>query len=145
MSIHIKQLVINLTLILGTIILASVLVSSFIYSNDHIEPFTPLTPGGYPCTQQVLPLEGWYTAKKNPGLSNLSMDEQYKNYPVFSAGSTEINNKRFWETPDNGKCSPPGFCGNIYESKQIPSAVLFAAVPFGSGNRVNVVNADSIN
>lgn len=136
------QLIINVLLILGTIIGTSILVSYLITSNTS-ESFSNLSPGGYPCTQATLPLEGWYKTKENPGFSDLSVDEQYEKYPVFPARSEESNNKRHWEQPDNGRCSPPGLCGNVYEKKEIPKISGPKPVPFGSGRRVNFFNSES--
>ena len=132
----------NLILILGTIIIVSIIVSSFLNSRLN-ENFTSLSPGGYPCTQDTLPLEGWYTAKQQPNVSDLSMYEQYDLYPVYSAGSTELNNKRHWEQPENGKCSPPDMCGNVYEKLNVPTEKSPEPVSLDSANRVNFFNSDS--
>ena len=132
----------NLILILGTIIIVSIIVSSFLNSRLN-ENFTSLSPGGYPCTQDTLPLEGWYTAKQQPNVSDLSMYEQYDLYPVYSAGSTELNNKRHWEQPEKGKCSPPDMCGNVYEKLNVPTEKSPEPVSLDSANRVNFFNSDS--
>lgn len=137
-----KKLLFNLILVLGTIIIVSIIVSSFLNSRLN-ENFTSLSPGGYPCTQDTLPLEGWYTAKKQPNVSDLSMYEQYDLYPVYSAGSTEINNKRHWEQPENGKCSPPDMCGNVYEKLNVPTEKSPEPLSLDSANRVNFFNSDS--
>tara|TARA_Y100000992_G_scaffold270179_1_gene210382 strand:+ start:3691 stop:4125 length:435 start_codon:yes stop_codon:yes gene_type:complete len=137
-----KKILFNLLLILGTVVLVSVIVSSFISSKMYENFTTSLSPGKYPCTQDSLPLEGWYTAKKQPNVSELSMNEQYDMYPVYSAGSTEINNKRHWEQPENGKCSPPDMCGNVYEKLSIPKERTIQPAPSGSSNRVNFFNSE---
>ena len=137
-----KKVLFNLLLVLGTVVVVSVVVSSFMSSQSY-ENFSNLSPGGYPCTQDHLPLEGWYKKKDNANVSDLSMDEQYDMYPVYSAGSTEINNKRHWEQPENGKCSPPDMCGNVYEQLPIPQEQAQEPVPFGSGSRVNFFNSES--
>ena len=106
------------------------------------ENFTSLSPGGYPCKQDKLLLEGWYKKKDNANVSDLSMYEQYDMYPVYPAGSTEINNKRHWEQPENGKCSPPDMCGNVYEKLPVPEEKSADPVPFGSSSRVNFFNSE---
>ena len=136
-----KKTLFNLLLILGTVIVVSVVVSSFLSSKMY-EKFTSLSPGGYPCKQDKLLLEGWYKKKDNANVSDLSMYEQYDMYPVYPAGSTEINNKRHWEQPENGKCSPPDMCGNVYEKLPVPKENPTDPVPFGSGSRVNFFNSE---
>jgi hypothetical protein len=38
------------------------------------------------------------------------------------------NNVRYWETPNNGKCTPPEFCGTLYNNKPI-KAMHIVPVP----------------
>ena len=71
---------------------ASVLVLIYILmKNKPIEGF--LTPGEYP-REQTYPLlyEDYPLKKPKMELSTVGSEQLYKNYPVFSADSTKINN-----------------------------------------------------
>ena len=130
-----RKIIFNVILILATIVFSSYLVVFFIKSYTN-EPFTNLTPGNYPCTVDTIPLEGWYTAKKDANVSDKPIYQQYKDYPVYSADSTENNNKRLWESPDNGKCTPSDFCGEFYEKQHVVEKGNVPP-PTGNGKRVN--------
>ena len=70
-----------------------------------------------------------YPLKSPGGLSNLSSDDLWSYYPVFDNGYAQYtNNVRYWTTPNNGKCSPPEFCGTLYEDKPIKTLGI-APVP----------------
>jgi len=70
-----------------------------------------------------------YPLKSPGGLSNLSSDDLWSYYPVFDNGYAQYtNNVRYWATPNNGKCSPPEFCGTLYDDKPI-KALGIAPVP----------------
>ena len=59
-----------------------------------------------------------YPLKTPGGYSNLSSSDLWKYYPVFDHGYAQYtNNVRYWATPNNGKCSPAGFCGGLYTDK----------------------------
>ena len=137
-----KNILMNLFVVLGTIIVISYIGSSFMSSRLY-ENFTSLSPGGYPCTQNTLPLEGWYKKKAGANVSDMSMEDQYKKYPVYPAKSTNNNNQKYWEQPDNGKCSPPDMCGNVYESQSMPIINSPNPLPFSTENRVNFFKSDA--
>ena len=70
-----------------------------------------------------------YPLKSPDGLSNLSSDDLWSYYPVFDNGYAQYtNNVRYWATPNNGKCSPPEFCGTLYDDKPV-KALGIAPVP----------------
>lgn len=137
-----SNILFNSFVVLGTIIIVSYGVSYLIALNSY-ENFTSLSPGGYPCTQDTLPLEGWYKKKAGANVSDMSMEEQYKRYPVYPAKSSKNNNQKYWDQPDNGKCSPPDMCGNVYESRSMPIINSPNPLPFSTENRVNFFKSDT--
>lgn len=97
-----------------------------------------LNPDKYP--SDVL-LADWYPKHQpKPTISNLNEEKQYKNYPVFSAHSTKINNLRQWRKPNNGKCSPAELCGNFYEDLHVTLPTPATRPGFNKGIRVNFFN-----
>ena len=72
--------------------------------------------GDYPLAVDKPILYGDYNVKKNPEYSKHGVAYNYVNYPVFPATSCATNNIRYWRRPSNGKCSPPGFCGSLYDN-----------------------------
>lgn len=114
------------------IFLLVVLSSLFFVKREGFSNF-----GEYPADQNRPLLHDDYPLKNPPVLLNQGSSDIYKNYPVFPAGSTEINNIRYWKTPNNGKCSPAEFCGAYYEDKQIPINSLLAPNPEWGQGRVN--------
>ena len=120
---------------------ASVLVLIYILmKNKPIEGF--LTWGEYP-REQTYPLlyEDYPLKKPKIELSTVGSEQLYKNYPVFSADSTKINNIRYWKTPNNGKCSPADFCDAYYGEKSILTDVINPPVPEWGPQRVNYYEA----
>lgn len=79
------------------------------------EGFHNLSPGEYPLTVDKLLLYGDYNVQNPPYLSAFNASDIYKEYPVFPAHSTKINNIRYWTKPENGKCSRAELCGYFYE------------------------------
>jgi|UniRef100_A0A6C0M035 hypothetical protein len=70
-----------------------------------------------------------YPLQPSGKLSNMSSDDLWSYYPVFDNGYAQYtNNVRYWATPNNGKCSPPEFCGTMYSDKSI-KALGIAPVP----------------
>jgi hypothetical protein len=67
---------------------------------------------------------------KTPGaVSNMSSSDLWSYYPVFDNGYEQYtNNVRYWATPNNGKCTPPNFCGTLYNDKPIKNMHI-ARVP----------------
>ena len=55
-----------------------------------------------------------YNIKDNLQLSNLGSEDIYKNDSAYNASTLEVNNIRYWKTPNNGKCMPANFCNSIY-------------------------------
>ena len=82
------------------------------------ENFTNLEPGTYPVSVDEPILYGDYPVKENPGVTNLGSEQLYKDYPIFPADSDKTNNIRYWDTPNNGQCSPGCMCGGLYNKKK---------------------------
>ena len=104
-------------------------------------PNSHLTPGEFPLTVDKPLLQGDYNLKTPPYLSALNASDIYKEYPVFPAHSTEINNIRYWTKPENGTCSRAEVCGYLYEDyadQHIPPPL---AQP-GWNKRVNFYEED---
>lgn len=113
-----------------------------VYFMGVIESFknglTNLSPGEVP--SKVL-LDGWYpTHKPQPMVSDLNEQDQYKNYPIFPAHSTLINNFRQWRKPTNGKCVRADMCGDFYDDREVTLPENVEMPGFDKGLRVNFYN-----
>jgi len=79
-----------------------------------------LSPGSFPDASTHPMLYKDYPVKTPGGVSNLTSADLESYYPVFDHGYGQYtNNVRYWATPNNGKCSPPEFCGGLYNNKPI--------------------------
>lgn len=81
----------------------------------------PLAPGSFPDASTYPVLYKDYPLK-NPigGVSNMSSTDLWTYYPVFDNSYAQYtNNVRYWETPNNGKCTPPEMCGTLYNDKSV--------------------------
>ena len=83
------------------------------------ESFTLMNRGEYPKAHMHPLLADSFPLKSKPGPSNLSMEDQEADYPVYETGNYDqkTNNERFWLWPNNGRASPPSFAGSLYEKK----------------------------
>lgn len=115
---------------------AVVILVYILFKNNNTEGF--LSWGEYP-RDQTYPLlyEDYPLKQPKMKLSDLGSEQLYKYYPVFPADSTQINNIRYWKTPNNGKCSPAEFCDAYYGEKSIEMTVLNQPEPEWGPNRVN--------
>ena len=85
------------------------------YQPNRKEGFASLSPGSFPSYPL---LHKDYPLKTPGGITNLSSSDLWEYYPVFDHGYAQYtNNVRYWATPNNGKCSPAGFCGGLYTDK----------------------------
>jgi hypothetical protein len=98
-----------------------------------------LMPGEYPLTATQPLLYGDYKVKQNTNVTKNNNYNIWKSYPVFpSSYKQQTNNIRYWDTPDNGLCSPAEFCGTPYEKTKIKKSAVSKAVPIESNvTRVN--------
>jgi hypothetical protein len=83
----------------------------FLSFTDH-----NLASGEFPLAVDKPILYGDYNVKTPPYLSAFNASDIYKEYPIFPAHSTEINNIRYWTKPENGKCSRAELCGWFYDA-----------------------------
>ncbi len=91
--------------------------------------------------KRSLLLDQWYPIHKpKVAISDMTMEKQYVNYPIFPAHSLNINNLKQWRKPNNGKCSPPGLCGNVYNDRKVVLPKQPIAPGFDNGIRVNYYN-----
>jgi hypothetical protein len=72
-------------------------------------------PGNFPLSVDKPLLYGDYNVKTPPFLSALNASDIYREYPIFPAHSTKINNIRYWTKPENGTCSRAELCGYFYD------------------------------
>ena len=87
--------------------------------NSWMEGFA-LSPGSFPDASTYPILHNDYPVKTPGGVSNLTSADLESYYPVFDHSYAQYtNNVRYWATPNNGKCSPPEFCGGLYNNKPI--------------------------
>jgi hypothetical protein len=98
-----------------------------------------LVPGEYPVSNNEPILYGDYNVKENTNVTKNNSYNIWKSYPVFpSSHKQQTNNIRYWETPDNGLCSPAEFCGTPYEKTPIKKSEVSKAIPIDSNvTRVN--------
>ncbi len=120
------------------LILLFALISIPLFRKSY-EGFSGLTPGVYPISSDVPILYEDYPLKNPMGLSDNTYRDNYPNYPVFGSSYDQItNNVRYWETPDNGKCSTAEFCGGLYSDKNLDIPKTPNSIPFNSPDiRVN--------
>ena len=109
------------------IVLAIVFMCSGLYlcsknkNNNWREGFMgPLSPGSFPNSSTYPILYKDYPVKTPGEVSNMSSSDLWTYYPVFDSSYGQYtNNVRYWQTPNNGKCTPPEFCGSLYNNKPI--------------------------
>lgn len=88
-------------------------------NNNWSEGFA-LSPGSFPGASTYPILHNDYPIKTPGGVSNMTSSDLESYYPVFDHSYAQYtNNVRYWATPNNGKCSPPEFCGSLYKNKPI--------------------------
>ena len=98
-----------------------------------------LMPGEYPLTATQPLLYGDYKVKQNTNVTKNNDYNIWKEYPVYpSSYKQETNNKRYWNTPDNGTCSPAEFCGTPYEKTEQKKDVITKPIPIEANvTRIN--------
>lgn len=101
------------------LIIVLIIFYMLILPKKHLEAFS-LVPGNFPCSTNTLLLNDWYPSHKpTPEISGIPQWIQYKNYPIFPAHSTHINNIKQWRQPNNGQCTPNGLCGKFYDNRKV--------------------------
>ena len=113
--------------ILFILLIVLILCYFGIFKFTYSESFGPgmnnnyrLNPGAYPNSSDKPILYGDYNVKQNTGVTKNNNYNIWKDYPVYpSSYKQQTNNKRYWNTPDNGMCSPAEFCGTPYSPTNI--------------------------
>jgi len=93
----------------------------------------------YPKSQDEPLLYGYYNVKENTNVTKNNNYNIWEEYPVYpNSYKQETNNKRYWNTPDNGLCSPAEFCGTPYSPTNIKIDKVSPGIPIGAPvTRVN--------
>ena len=135
---------INTILILFLALLIPIYFSIVAYKEGFLNKRDMLMPGNYPISDTQPVLYDDYPVKPNPEITKNNASQNWVDYPVYPSSFKQItNNVRYWMTPDNGKCSPPEFCGTPYNAKPCTKIDIPKALPFDSNNvRVNYFDAD---
>jgi len=111
-----------------------------LYMHSMREAFT-LRDAGSVNVKTGLLLDDWYPVNKPTAeISDETMQTQYVNYPIFPAHSMNINNLKQWRKPNNGQCSPPDLCGNVYDDRKVELPKQPPIPGFDNGVRVNYYN-----
>jgi len=111
---------------------------------NHFEGFVNLTPGNYPLSVDK-PILHDYPNKEHMGISTNSYEDNYNQSLIHSTNNQGTNNIRYWQTPDNGNCSPADFCGGLYDNKKIEIPKTPNPIPFISSKiRVNYYGSEKI-
>lgn len=115
-------------------------------ANDAREGFVSLSPGPFPSASTYPILHNDIPVKRPGGLSNLTSRDLKPYYPVFDHGYGQYtNNVRYWATPNNGKCTPPEFCGGLYNNQSIHTAPVPRPLSLHSDvRRVNFYGSDTM-
>lgn len=108
----------------------------------YTEGFTNMTFGTYSCSSESPILRDSFYEKKNPDLSDLNNENNFDTFNdtqvPMSSYVQETNNKKYWNTPDNGECSPADFCGSLYT--YTPYEIEPLKIPNDKSARVNFYN-----
>ena len=106
------------SIFLGIIVLLIVIIMIFPKVIEKFDNST-LSSGQYPCTSSYPLLYNDYPLKTPPSLSDLGYTSIWTDYPILPSSHNQItNNKRYWNIPENGECSPAEFCNTIYTEKK---------------------------
>lgn len=101
--------------------------------------------GSYPHEQEFPLLYPEYKLKPEyKKTSNVNYQDIYNDYPTYESNSTEINNKKYWKTPDNGMCSPAEMCNALYADSETPGINEIGIVdpnPAWDNKRINFYQA----
>jgi hypothetical protein len=98
-----------------------------------------LVMGDYPHVVDTNLLECSYPSLPNPSISTHMSADLSAIQPRTAMSSYEqvTNNKKYWNTPDNGSCTPTDFCGVLYGSRTWAPSTFVAPVDT-AGRRVNM-------
>lgn len=107
------------------LILAGLYALFFVFFSMK-EGFGNLGYGSFPEIIDTALLSCFYPVKKEPELNDVNYSVIAKDQPRTPMSSYEqiTNNFKFWETPNNGTCTPAEFCNSIYSMKHIEKPEL---------------------
>jgi hypothetical protein len=110
------------------------------------ERFSNLQPGAYPLSSDVPLLYDTFPVR-NPAVLISGTNDLKKYSTVVEVGNfaQTTNNAKHLVSPEDGSCTPPSFCGALYEDLPKPSSSdveLLGPVPFKDGARVNFYRND---
>ena len=127
---------------MNRIIQIVIIISLIIFINGYSlrETFRTQDASGIP---SKMLLSDWYPEHKPMTVSNMEFSNQWVNYPIFPAHSTNINNIRQWYKPNNGLCVDPELCGNVYNDLKLTIPQQPKLPGFDNGIRVNYYNTDN--
>lgn len=101
-----------------TYVLIAIAILALLYvAGGYQEGF--LVMGEYPHVEETNLLNCSYPSTGRSSLSTQGSAELSKEQSRTPMSSFEqiTNNKKYWNTPDNGTCSPADFCGVLYGSR----------------------------
>ena len=102
------------------LLLAGLVALFYVYCLSK-EGFSNMSMGSFPTIIMEPLLQCFYPVKKEQALHMVNYGDIAKDQPRTEMSSYEqvTNNFKFWETPNNGTCTPAEFCGTIYDMKHI--------------------------
>lgn len=110
------------------------------------ERFSNLQPGAYPLSSDVPLLYDSFPVRNPAAFTNGTADlKQYSRVVEVGNFAQTTNNAKHFSSPDDGSCTPPSFCGALYENLlDTPSnqVEILGPVPFKDGARVNFYRND---
>ena len=121
--------------------LIGVITLLFVYRYTFIiEHFTSSNYSSIENPSKDLLLSCSYPVNSHPGLStyNHSYAAEKKVLIPMSSFVQQTNNKREWETPENGTCPLTEFCGGLYGEKNVLQDKIL--MPNSQQIRVNFYN-----
>lgn len=100
--------------------------------------------GVYSCSQDNTILTNSYKKLTPQQLSDNNYENNYEIYNSFqvpmSSFNQVTNNKKLWDNPDNGLCSPSDFCNSLYSYTEYQPTLV--QPPTNQQVRVNYYNSN---
>ena len=90
--------------------------------------------GKYPASETDVLVQDTFPITGTNGVSDDSASNIWWHYPIFKVGSYAqiTNNIRFPRNPDEGTCTPSGFCGALYRDIKTSSNYVKQLPPVNS-------------
>jgi hypothetical protein len=110
------------------------------------EAFSNLSPGVYPLSADAPLLYDTFPVRNPPQMTTGTADlKQYSRAVEVGNFAQTTNNAKHMSSPEDGTCTPPSFCGALYENLPNPpsnNTGILGPVPFKDGARVNFYRND---